>query len=868
MQGLLDSLGRTVRRRPSAVLVVLAVTVSTLGVLGSGLRVETDISEFGAGTDTARHFQRVDEEFGVLGSTVLVVVDGGDEGNVLSSEGIGLAADLAAGLSSDPELAPHLAEDGPLAPAVVSWATPVERALQITGTDLATIDPAELGELVAQTYALPAADRSTALLPEDFAPGAAEAGAGVVLVMLDPRLEAEHQAEAGLAAARAVDDVDHRGFTVLTFSQGILEDELESLLFAELPLLAGAAMALVVLILAVTFRRAVDVALTLVGLVLTLAAMSGLVVLAGPGWLGVTGPFTQVGVAVPVLLLGLGVDYAIHLTSRYREERAGGAPPGSAAEAAVRNVGRALLLVTATTVVGFLANVVSPVPPIRDFAVFMALGVVAALVVMGALVPAARSLVDRHVGGSPPATPVPGRLVRAMGRLAALAAGAPRTALALSAVVAVVGAAGAIQLTTDFSREEFIPADSDAATVLAVMQDRFGGDLSRRAYVLVDGDLSDPGVANAVLDATRALDGSPVVRQADGRAVVRSAPGLVAELARSAELLPGDDGEPLDSAAARINAAGWEGERFGVDADPAAAYDVLAQVAPSQVAGLLGDDRSSGLLVVESRATEDELDRLRAELEAAVRPLEATGATVSVTGEQLLTSETLDLLVRSQLQKMVITALAALALLVLWFHARRRQAMLGVITLVPTLLALPVALGFMWVAGLSFNALTAVITSVAIGFGVDYGIHVSNRFLEDREHHPDAASAIGATVRHTGAALVASATTTAAALSVLLLSGLMQVRHLGGLTALVVALALLATLVAQTSCLVLWDRRRTRPLERLNRAGVDELAAVDGVGEATARAIVAERDRRGGFGSVDEITEVEGVGPRRAHRLR
>ncbi len=48
----------------------------------------------------------------------------------------------------------------------------------------------------------------------------------------------------------------------------------------------------------------------------------------------------------------------------------------------------------------------------------------------------------------------------------------------------------------------------------------------------------------------------------------------------------------------------------------------------------------------------------------------------------------------------------------------------------------------------------------------------------------------------------------------------------------------------------------------INSASADELAAaLTGVGEARAEAIVAERKARGPFKSADDLTRVEGIGP-------
>jgi competence protein ComEA len=57
------------------------------------------------------------------------------------------------------------------------------------------------------------------------------------------------------------------------------------------------------------------------------------------------------------------------------------------------------------------------------------------------------------------------------------------------------------------------------------------------------------------------------------------------------------------------------------------------------------------------------------------------------------------------------------------------------------------------------------------------------------------------------------------------------------------------------------------PLD-LNRATVDELDALPGVGPATAAAIVAHREANGPFASVDELEAVRGIGPAKLETIR
>ena len=83
----------------------------------------------------------------------------------------------------------------------------------------------------------------------------------------------------------------------------------------------------------------------------------------------------------------------------------------------------------------------------------------------------------------------------------------------------------------------------------------------------------------------------------------------------------------------------------------------------------------------------------------------------------------------------------------------------------------------------------------------------------------------------------------------------------------VFAFLALALLLPSSGALAGSDGPAGRPLD-LNRATAEQLEALPGIGEVKAAAILAVRDVRGGFRTLDELEAVRGIGPALVAKLR
>ncbi len=131
-----------------------------------------------------------------------------------------------------------------------------------------------------------------------------------------------------------------------------------------------------------------------VGLALvTLASLVISIVLTASFAAAFVGELNLVSVAFTVLMVGLGIDYAVHLLLHVQERRAEGLETPAALTAATRDVGAGLVLACITTALGFLAFVPTAFQGIAQLGLIAGAGVIIALAVSLTFIPAALSVV-------------------------------------------------------------------------------------------------------------------------------------------------------------------------------------------------------------------------------------------------------------------------------------------------------------------------------------------------------------------------------------------------------------------------------------------------------------------------------------------
>jgi hypothetical protein len=491
----------------------------------------------------------------------------------------------------------------------------------------------------------------------------------------------------------------------------------------------------------------------------------------------------MVHVALVPLIIGLGIDYSIHILNRYYEERGKDAPAGRAISRSVRTTGVAVALAAATTVIGFGSFMVSDFPAIATMGIFAAMGIAFTFLLATGFLPSVLVLRDRKGGKVKALVARRGKRVDRM--LSAVAIGAEhhgRSIVTVAVLVAVVCVFSAYGISTTMSFETFIPGDVPAMSTFTEVQDKFGGQWS--IVVLARGGVRTPEGLQTILNLENAV-------LADGDNLITGSMSLASLISNLPRGIPESELE--------INAI-IENE------------DLLD---PSQRSRVLSDNVAAIYFYVNAK-TDQELVEATRIIEAHVQEIQEnlqTPIDVSIDGEPAVGGEPVIIakVVGTISSSTMRTTFSALLLCLVVLAVVFRSPLLGVIALLPIVLTIGWELGVLRVLGWSMDVLTMGISALTIGIGIDYAIHIIHRFREERGRRGELQRAIRTTVMQVGTALLTAAATTIGVFGVLALSRMPAMARFGALTALVIFFAFVSALVVLPSVLVAVKRKARLP---------------------------------------------------------
>ncbi len=814
MNDILGKVSRLITARPWITLAVLFIATVALGT-GSALREpppET-AATLPEGSAVAEALVEIDELFGVSGDVRVVTLL--FRGEALTPDGLAQMDALLGEAVAEPDVGELLAPTDPVfAPSVM-----VKALLRVESFD--SVTQAEIDSLSGPPELLAALDAMT---------GTDSDGTRVAVASIRLRDTGDDRVA---DAERRIDELalaDEGPLRVSSISYAVIEDESREATETGMVPLIGLALLLIAALILLFMRTFSDLLLTLGGLLMSLIWIVGAEGWVGPRGLGLTGPPNPLTSMVPIIAIGLTVDYAIQTVSHYREQRVAGEKVVAAVRTGLRNVIVPLLLAAVTTIVSLLVGLFSPVAIVGDFGIIAGLGIGMSLIVMLTLIPAGRTIIDRRResrGTLRPSRPISGalpgveRVAEFLGREVTRRP-APYIIVVFAVTVGLGFAATGIK--SEFSIRDLLPRGGSVLEDLNTLDAAVGGS-TEVTSVLIKAEATETRTLLNLQDLRFAFQDESLRPPAAAGPLLVSYELLVDDWITESGL-PGDRYDPELAELFREAAAGAR-----IDAALMQAFiDRLEAMDPALSHALVDDPNGVDTILVQFAAFTGDPAASRKLQEDIEALWSGDDSEITATSETIISFAVTDGIKDRQTESIATTIIVAVAVLSVFFWLTVRQPALAFVAVVPTVLVLISVLGTMALLDIPYTIITSIITALSIGIGVDYTIHLIHRYREEftRLRNPERAAI--QTLATTGSALLGSALTTALGIGVLAASPMAASQQFGITAAITIAYSLIVSVLVVPPAMTVWGAYQNMRLRSMLQRHWDELdAAIEGI---------------------------------------
>lgn len=759
-------------------LVVLAVALVTIALAAGAPRLRFDTSQdalIGKDTTVARENRRYQRAFG--GETMLVLytakpgtkitdlVSGRNRaafaamGRELHGSGQVAAVitpSMAAGFAqkqSDPAFAPKVfaaaAKDFPDRATEINATLSRETARLLASGEPSLDNPKYVDFLLHTAYG-----KVRSALQSNFI----DDRHGLVVVYLKGNLAIGDMGKGVDAVDRAVKAHPIAGFEPLATGAPVLLTDINDYLRGGITQLGALAAAVMLVVLWFVFRRRwrlLSLGLVVVGMIGTFGFM---------GWVGI--PLTLVTISGLPILIGMGVDFAVQMHSRFEEEVDVDRDLPGVLSRVLAHLGPALAVALIAAMLGFVALQLSKVPLIRQFGVMLDLGVAVMFLTVIFLPLALLSWRER-------ARPTPADhhlrhgvgIEKVVGALAFVGRRWLVPIAVVGVVVVVAGFAVEGRFTIQTDPEKWIP--QNGSTVHALKDLRAGTGYSTFLGLMVEAP-----------DTTATPVAAWMERYA--RAEVSRHSTEVVHFSSFGDIVTTLTGAPPSKSQ----------------------IDLLRAIAPPDILRtfLNGDHLESDVfskanlvfpianISLEQRGKL--LDSMTADLTSGdLKP--PPGVTVTPSGLVVVGVALVDAL---QANRDAMT-LAALGLVAVWLWIFFRRLTKMVLTLIPVLIAVGLSSLVIYATGLELSPLTAVSGPLVIAVCTEFAVLIMSRYVEERERGRTPELAVREGAVRIGRAYVASGFTLIGGFAVIASSAFPLLRDFGIIVALNVVVALVCALM-------------------------------------------------------------------------
>lgn len=680
---------------------------------------------------------------------------------------------------------------------------------------------------------IPFPDALSFLLSKEYNEKSNTASKALMSISIKNNLDEEERLGYEKNVQKLAETVEKSDLEARFLGDALVNEKINEASGKNIALLMPIAFGTVIVILIIIYRNLTDTILNLLSLIMSIIWVYGIGVILDFS-------FNPMMTTVPVLIIGLGIDYGIHYTLRYREELRKGESIDKSLIVSGATVGFAILLTTVTTVIGFLSNVSSNISSIRQFGILCSVGILSSFIIMLTFFPAAKNTIDnrkkkkgkklikdkktKDQGWGKAWKKVKDKkdkpemvcssgvscVNNALG-FGAVAAKKPLIVILILALLTTAGAYGVLNLEPQYDFRDFLPNDLEITETFNILIDDFNFS-EETVLILVEGDVTNPDVFKNSYDAQNEAMGSKYVQSSKNP---ESPLQLSLDLSRSVSPSYNQSFEKIWISTVDTNNDYKIDEDITQD-DVKNLYDALYTYSEEDAKKVLnrnnkGDYQGFVIRIPVNTQNNEKSEEIKNDMTEASAIFDSSNLDrVIVTGSPIVSYSTFQSINEGQITTLLITFIISLIILTILYVKLKKAPFLGFIAILPLIFVISWTLGTMYFINIPLNPVTVTIAAITVGLGIDYSIHLTQRYLEDIEKIPDGECALCVSVSHTGSALFGSAITTVIGFGILSLAIIPPLAQFGQVSALSIFYAFLASVFVLPTFLLIWYKVRKK----------------------------------------------------------
>ncbi len=782
--------GKMISSNYGKVVCVFLLFTLLMGIPMINLDRSTKMSDFFPDSEFLQANDILRSEFNTTLSVIGILEAG--SGSILDRNSLLALKSIEDRVCDNDEVSPYLID---YEPPVITIAGPVEAMLLQASNGSYNLGNAPDQMLEEAISAVLEEESASMLISAEEVPGY-----GAVIINLKYNMIPGDDESVEILLNEIIEGMNLDGFSYTSFSAGDsrMQKDAKETLSVILPI----SMALVIIVLFISFRSVPKVMVSLLGLLSIIIISFGIFSLLGL-------QFSQMMFFAPILIIVLSIDYAIHLLRRFDEYIRDGFEAKEAISYGIRFIGVSILLSTLTTALAFASNGLSNIPAVSSFGIFLAIGIIVSFLVMLLFVPSlllSYLALTRKLGlkkaikeePSPLRRRIKRSIDRPMAGLAHFSLGSSISVVLLAFILMGGGLFLGIQVEKDMQPKDVMSRDSPVVKTIELLDENFPQTGMESPNVLIGGDICDP-------EFLRTLDGC-ISNMADNDHIAQEENGAKVfsildymRISSRAHGLQDNDGDGLPDT--REDTTFILGQLYENGIESIASAGKVRTILSSGEGEMAFD---MTLLRVEAKGVQGPRGGLLLdELEDDLAPLKSIhGVDIHYSGftfeRYQMMSEMTDGMILSTFLTVLLCTVAVIIFM--------RSIKYGLITAIPVMFVIGWIMGSMHILGYTLNMVTATITSITVGVGVDYSIHLIERYRQEKRGNGNFAEAMAKAIRTTGSSLIAAGSTTLAGFIVMAFSNIGMYRSFGVLSSLMVFFSLVSSIFVLPAMIVISER--------------------------------------------------------------